>query len=442
MKEALDAANSKKVEPERELTEEEQIEEDYRAWLVNTVVLYDYQKTYGLEWPSLTAQWLPGVKNHPTLSDYSVLSMVLGTHTIDNEPNYLLIADICLPHPDAVIDHRTKDENGDPIIDQTPTISYSHRIRHQGEVNRARYMPQNSNIIATKSPSNTVFVYDYSLHPELPTSNDVKAEHECHGHSSEGYGISWNPNKTGNLLSGSLDGTICLWDMHEAAHGVNPMLTFADAHTNGVEDVDWHKQYDYLFGSVGNDGSLALFDIRNGASGLTKRVQGAHKGDVHAISFNPVSEHLLATGGADNVVNLWDMRKMDEKLHDFTGHTKEVLQVSWSPYNEAILGSCSADRRVNIWDVNQIGSEQTPEEAENGPPELFFVHGGHKASVSDFSWNMNEGYEGFMASVAEGNVLQVWQSVGISILSLFPPPFCLPSSQFAQISYLINTFEH
>jgi len=42
----------------------------------------------------------------------------------------------------------------------------------------------------------------------------------------------------------------------------------------------------------------------------------------------------------------------------------------------------------------------------NGPPELLFVHGGHTAKVSDFSWCASEDF--YIASVAEDNVLQVW----------------------------------
>ena len=54
-----------------------------------------------------------------------------------------------------------------------------------------------------------------------------------------------------------------------------------------------------------------------------------------------------------------------------------------------------------------------PEEAEDGPPELYFVHGGHKASVSDFSWNPESDYMGVVASVDERNALQVWQCVDL-----------------------------
>ena len=59
------------------------------------------------------------------------------------------------------------------------------KINHEGEVNRsvihlhhyldsltslcrARYMPQNSFLVATKTPSADVFLFDYSKHPSLP----------------------------------------------------------------------------------------------------------------------------------------------------------------------------------------------------------------------------------------------------------------------------------
>lgn len=46
-------------------------------------------------------------------------------------------------------------------------------------------------------------------------------------------------------------------------------------------------------------------------------------------------------------------------------------------------------------------------DSEDGPPELLFSHGGHKAKISDFAWNKNEPW--VLASVAEDNSLQVWQ---------------------------------
>lgn len=48
---------------------------------------------------------------------------------------------------------------------------------------------------------------------------------------------------------------------------------------------------------------------------------------------------------------------------------------------------------------------QSPEDAEDGPPELLFIHGGHTSKISDFAWNATDDW--VVASVAEDNILQV-----------------------------------
>ena len=44
--------------------------------------------------------------------------------------------------------------------------------------------------------------------------------------------------------------------------------------------------------------------------------------------------------------------------------------------------SSGTDRRLHVWDLSKIGEEQTAEDAEDGPPELLFIHGGHTAKIS------------------------------------------------------------
>lgn len=61
------------------------------------------------------------------------------------------------------------------------------------------------------------------------------------------------------------------------------------------------------------------------------------------------------------------------KLHSFESHKDEIFQVQWSPHNETILASSGTDRRLHVWDLSKIGEEQSPEDADDGPPELLVI---------------------------------------------------------------------
>ena len=80
--------------------EERLISEEYKIWKKNTPFLYDLVITHALEWPSLTAQWLPEVTQG---TDFHTHRLILGTHTSD-EQNHLIIASVQLPAEDAAID--------------------------------------------------------------------------------------------------------------------------------------------------------------------------------------------------------------------------------------------------------------------------------------------------------------------------------------------------
>lgn len=61
---------------------------------------------------------------------------------------------------------------------------------------------------------------------------------------------------------------------------------------------------------------------------------------------------------------------------------------------------------INIL-LAKIGDEQSVEDAEDGPPELIFIHSGHTNRIADFSWNDSDPW--VITSVADDNVCQVWQ---------------------------------
>ncbi len=112
----------------------------------------------------------------------------------------------------SVIRRSDEDDGAGAIMEWQ--VQVVQQINHEGEVNRARYMPQNPFIIATKTVSAEVYVFDYSKHPSKPPQ-DGHCNPDCRlrGHKTEGYGLSWSPTKEGHLLSGSDDAQICLWDV-------------------------------------------------------------------------------------------------------------------------------------------------------------------------------------------------------------------------------------
>ena len=131
--------------------------------------------------------------------DYSTHRLLIGTHTSGADQNYLQIADAHLPISSTELGNFDDDRGGEFVCvlmlisefggysGPEARLSITQKIVHQGEVNRARYMPQNVDIIATMSVSGDVLVFDRTKHPNSPTSNDCKPDIRLVGHDLEGY---------------------------------------------------------------------------------------------------------------------------------------------------------------------------------------------------------------------------------------------------------------
>ena len=400
-------------EGESDVSEEQKlINEEYKVWKKNAVFLYDTLVTHALEWPSLTVQWLPD-KQLPQDKDYSVQRLLMGTHTSGKEPNHAMLAHVRLPRDDmepvlgsAVVGRDGELGGFSSSVAGGGRIEVVHKINHEGEVNRARYMWQNPNVFATKTPSAEILVFDRTKHPSKPPRDGAcKPDVVLRGHEKEGFGLAWAPHKPGFLLSGSNDWLVCLWDVNApGSEQLDPTAVFR-AHQSVVEDVCWHGTDANLFGSVGDDKMLFLWDSRHSDT-PTHKLQ-AHDDEVNAVSFNPFNEFLVATGSSDQFVKLWDIRNLSRSLYELWGHGDKVIAVEWSPFCDAVLASAACDRRVIVWNLAGIGREQTMEEAEDGDPALMFMHGGHTDKVSDIAWNPNEDW--ILASVSENNILQIWK---------------------------------
>ena len=89
-------------------------------------------------------------------------------------------------------------------------FNITQKIDHPGEVNKARYQPQNPDILATMCVDGKILVFDRTKHSSTPTGK-VDPQIELQGHTKEGFALSWNPHSAGKLASGGEDTTVCLW---------------------------------------------------------------------------------------------------------------------------------------------------------------------------------------------------------------------------------------
>ena len=70
-----------------ELVEDRVINEEYKIWKKNTPFLYDLVMSHALEWPSLTAQWLPDVTRY--IEQFLVHSSFLFPFPPHNGRNFI-----------------------------------------------------------------------------------------------------------------------------------------------------------------------------------------------------------------------------------------------------------------------------------------------------------------------------------------------------------------
>lgn len=198
-------------------------------------------------------------------------------------------------------------------------------------------------------------------------------------------------------------------------------------HSAVVNDIQYHPTHRSLIGTVSDDITLQILDVRQAATDRSaQQGEGGHDDAINALAFNPASEFVLATASNDKTIAVWDMRNLKDKLHSLEGHNDQVTSLAWHPQEESILGSAGVDRRVIFWDLSRFGEEQLPDDQEDGPPELsvsshipyipgfylsndyrLFMHGGHTNHMADFSWNLNEPW--VVCSAAEDNMIQIWK---------------------------------
>jgi WD40 repeat protein len=106
---------------------------------------------------------------------------------------------------------------------------------------------------------------------------------------------------------------------------------------------------------------------------MPKQTGEGHGAAVIAVAFSPDGQ-WLASGAADNMVRLWEVRS-GRQVRVFAGHSGMVLTVAFSPDGRS-LASSSLDTTARIWDVSTGRQVRVLPQTDYVVP-LAFVPGGH-----------------------------------------------------------------
>ncbi|KAL7722992.1 WD repeat-containing protein [Entamoeba marina] len=166
--------------------------------------------------------------------------------------------------------------------------------------------------------------------------------------------LDWNTISKERVATCSLDTTVTVWSLDT----YQPLRKLI-AHDKEVYDVSFAANPD-IFGTVGGDGSLRMFDLRSlEHSTILYESQGLVP--LLRLSWNHFDPNFIATFSSDsNKVIVIDTRKPAVPYYELALHQSNVNSICWSPHSSTHLCSASTDRKALIWDLFPLESGGTP----------------------------------------------------------------------------------
>jgi WD repeat-containing protein 48 len=175
------------------------------------------------------------------------------------------------------------------------------------------------------------------------TSTTFRSQTQAHTHWVNDIVLAQNNTA---LVSASSDLTVRVW---------RPLSNSGEAPVTVGQHADYVKclatpnnQADWV-ASGGLDRKICLWDLSGAGKKLEIAVgdeEKSEKGSVYALS---VSRSMLASGGPESIVRLWDP-KSGKRITKFMGHTDNIRDILISETGDTIM-TASSDQTVKVWSV-------------------------------------------------------------------------------------------
>ncbi|KAK2723479.1 hypothetical protein QYM36_001968 [Artemia franciscana] len=269
---------------------------------------------------------------------------------------------------------------------QDEKYKLSQTFSDHGQCGSVRCIAVSGKFVACGSSDETIKVYD--LQKRIDFGNLIK--HNGTVTCVDGF-------KSENLLSGSEDGTICIW----RTRGWECDRTLVNAHKGGVTSLSIHPSGKLAL-SVGKDKSLRTWNLIKARTAYVKNLHAVGdlvrwsdegtrylvvidstltvystesadvvyvvktKGRIHSAVF--VQEDILAIGSESPNVELHNLRT-GSLLVSFEAHEKRVKALAYAAAEgETFLCTASSDGFVKVWKL-QVPFHFLKTRREPWPPE-------------------------------------------------------------------------
>ncbi|XP_064942306.1 cell division cycle 20.2, cofactor of APC complex-like isoform X1 [Musa acuminata AAA Group] len=136
-----------------------------------------------------------------------------------------------------------------------------------------------------------------------------------------------------------------IWDAIE----LQQQVRILEGHSARVGSLSWNQN---VLTSGSHDASIINHDVRS-SHHLASRLR-AHSEEVCGLKWSG-GGNLLASGGNDNLVHVWESSKMGSSkyLHRYSDHCAAVRALAWCPFRSSTLasGGGTADQCIKIWNT-------------------------------------------------------------------------------------------
>ncbi|XP_056322893.1 protein transport protein Sec31A isoform X6 [Danio aesculapii] len=200
---------------------------------------------------------------------------------------------------------------------------------------------------------------------ELDLTDPALAMKSCGSFSSPHryHKLVWGPHgienqglPSGVLIAGGENGNIILYDASKIIAGDSEVIiSQSEKHTGAVRALDVNSFQSNLVASGGNESEIYIWDLNNFSSPMTPGPKTQPQEDISCVAWNKQVQHILASASPSGKASVWDLRKNDLiiKVSDHSNRM-HCSGLAWNPEVATQLVLASEDDRmpvIQMWDL-------------------------------------------------------------------------------------------